>query len=212
MSVEIIYVGDPMCSWCWGFHPVLMAVKKALPEELEVMYVMGGLARDSDEAMPEETRGYVQGAWRSVAERTGATFNWDFWEKCEPRRCTYPACRAYYAAMVQDDAAGIAMYEAIQKAYYHEARNPSDISTLIELAGEITPVLDRDRFAKDLVSEEIEQMLQDGFNVRRSMNANQFPSLIVRDEESTTFVTTGFDDVEPVLARLESTLEAKVSA
>ena len=26
MSVEIIYVGDPMCSWCWGFHPVLMAV------------------------------------------------------------------------------------------------------------------------------------------------------------------------------------------
>ena len=22
-DAEFVYVGDPMCSWCWGFAPVL---------------------------------------------------------------------------------------------------------------------------------------------------------------------------------------------
>jgi protein-disulfide isomerase-like protein with CxxC motif len=25
---EIIYVGEPMCSWCWGFSPVLRQLLK----------------------------------------------------------------------------------------------------------------------------------------------------------------------------------------
>ena len=29
----LYYVADPMCSWCWGFQPVLEKVKEAVPEE-----------------------------------------------------------------------------------------------------------------------------------------------------------------------------------
>ena len=34
---EIIYVGDPMCSWCWGFSPVLKRIEAeyGLPVRLE---------------------------------------------------------------------------------------------------------------------------------------------------------------------------------
>ena len=200
MSGTLYYVADPMCSWCWGFHPVLMAVKEALPKDREIVYVMGGLARDSDEAMNEETRAYVKNAWRGVAARTGASFNWDFWEKCGPRRSTYPSCRSFYAAQVQD--AGVAMFEAVQRAYYQEARNPSDGQTLVALAGEIG--IDTDRFASDLASPEIEQQMQDGFNIRRPMNANQFPSLVFRDGENVTFITKGYNDVAPVLSGLDA--------
>ena len=96
------------------------------------------------------------------------------------------------------------MYEAIQRAYYQEARNPSDVEVLVALAGEIG--LDADRFACDLSSPEIEQQMQDGFNLRRLMNANQFPSLVVRDESSVIFVARGYADAETVLARLHATL------
>ena len=202
MDSVLYYIADPMCSWCWGFQPVLEKVKEALPEGVSPVYVMGGLARDSDEPMPEEVRAYVQNAWREVAARTGASFNLGFWERCEPRRSTYPSCRAFYAAQEQE--AGVVMFEAIQRAYYQEARNPSDVETLIALADERG--LDADRFAQDLVSAEIEQMMQDGFNVRRSMNANQFPSLVVREDDQATFITRGFNDVEPVLARLQMVL------
>ncbi len=198
----IYYVADPMCSWCWGFHPVLKKVKDAVPDDLSPIYVMGGLARDTDEPMPDAVRAHIQHAWREVATRTGAHFNWDFWKMCKPRRCTYPSCRAFYAA--QKQRAGTAMYEAIQRAYYQEARNPSDVEILVALAGEIG--LDTDLFACDLSSPEIEQQMQDGFNLRRLMNANQFPSLVVRDEASVIFVARGYADAETVLARLHAAL------
>ena len=198
----LYYVADPMCSWCWGFHPVLQKVKDSVPEALSPIYVMGGLARDTDEPIPDEVRAHIQRAWREVTARTGARFNWDFWDLCNPRRCTYPSCRAFYAAQNQGE--GIAMYEAIQHAYYLEARNPSDVEVLVVLAGEIG--LNTDRFARDLASAEIEQQMQDGFNLRRSMNANQFPSLVVRDGASVIFVARGYADSETVLTRLHATL------
>ena len=84
---RLLYVVDPMCSWCWGFTGVRAQVSEEFPDH-EWQLVMGGLAPDSDEPMEEETRAYVQDAWRAVAQRTGAEFNHDFWTECAPRRST----------------------------------------------------------------------------------------------------------------------------
>ena len=111
---------------------------------------MGGLAPDSDEPMDATTQAYVQSAWRSVGERTGARFNHEFWDVCQPRRSTYPACRAVISAGLQSMSARKRYYEAVQQAYYLEARNPSDTATLIALAAEIG--LDKVQFRQDLES------------------------------------------------------------
>ncbi|RME33176.1 MAG: DsbA family protein, partial [Gammaproteobacteria bacterium] len=144
----IYYVLDPMCSWCWGFNPALEMLLEALPPGEKVRYVMGGLAPDSTEPMPAQTREYVREQWRLVSARTGAHFNWDFWERCRPRRSTWPACRAVIAAGLQGERNVPGMIRAIQEAYYLQARNPSEREVLIELAGEIG--LDPHRFALDL--------------------------------------------------------------
>ena len=75
-----------MCSWYWGFSPVLAAVRENLPQNIALQYVMGGLARDSDEPMPPDMRDYIRHHWHDVQQRTGAEFNWDFWSRCQPRR------------------------------------------------------------------------------------------------------------------------------
>jgi hypothetical protein len=48
----LVYVHDPMCSWCWGFDPVLRELVSSLPEGVAVRRLLGGLAPDSDEPMP----------------------------------------------------------------------------------------------------------------------------------------------------------------
>ena len=201
---KLYYVADPMCSWCWGFHSVLMQVKDALPDDVPLVYVMGGLARDSDEPMPEDVKAYVKNAWHQVTAETGASFNLDFWEVCEPRRSTYPSCRAFYAAKAQNEEAGVQMFEAIQRAYYQESRNPSDVATLIAVAGEVG--LDVDQFAVDLRSEAIEKELQDGFNLRRSLGANEFPSLVMQNGDAAHFLVRGYDAVDVVLERLRAAM------
>ena len=205
MDAVLHYIADPMCSWCWGFQPVLQAVKAALPEGVGMRYVMGGLARDTDEPMSEEVRAYVQNAWREVSAQTGARFNWDFWTRCQPRRSTYPACRGVLCAAAQRAEVGPAYFEAVQRAYYVEARNPSDADTLSALAGEIG--LDAARFAKDLVSPEIDARLQADFAVRRRLGVRSFPSLILERGEVRTPMVIGYDDAQTVLARLDAALK-----
>jgi len=39
---SIIYIGDPMCSWCYGFGPEISKIKAEFPE-VDFQIVMGGL-------------------------------------------------------------------------------------------------------------------------------------------------------------------------
>jgi len=78
------------------------------------------------------------------------------------------------------------MFEAIQRAYYTEARNPSLVETLIELAGEIG--LDGQAFASDLQAAETESRLQADFDLRRRLQATAFPSLILEHGSTCSWV------------------------
>jgi putative protein-disulfide isomerase len=200
--LQLFYVADPMCSWCWGFSPTIRAIEDRLADPISLHYVMGGLAPDSNEPMPDHLSSYVQKAWRSVADRTGAEFNWDFWTRCQPRRSTYPACRAVLAASLQ--AAASRMFHAIQHAYYLEARNPSDASTLVAIAGELS--LDAERFSRDLSSPEIESRLQEDFALRRLLRADSFPSLILKKNDSPVWIARGWEDSVPVLDRIQAAM------
>ena len=41
---EIIYVGDPMCSWCWGISPALNRLQVAARRDgIPYRIIMGGL-------------------------------------------------------------------------------------------------------------------------------------------------------------------------
>lgn len=202
---QLFYVADPMCSWCWGFAPTIETL--LADNRVSLRYVMGGLARDSQELMPADMRAYVQGAWREVAAQTGACFNWDFWQQCEPRRSTYPACRAVLAAAIQDH--GPAMFTRIQQAYYLEARNPADVETLVALAGELP--IDRERFAADLSSTAVEDALQEDFHLRRSLQATSFPSLVLQVKDNYRWLSRGWERQDIVLARLAEILHSTIA-
>ena len=155
-----------MCSWCYTLRPALARLLEALGKNTEIVRLLGGLAKDSDEPMPAQTRSYVIANWQRIEQTVpGTVFNYDFWQTCQPRRSTYPACRAVIAARRQGDPADkldTAMTEAIQNAYYRPARNPSDHSTLVELAAELS--LDKDQFSADLCAEETHAALRQEMN------------------------------------------------
>ena len=210
MTEALYYVADPMCSWCWGFAPELEAVRSALPPGTELRVLLGGLAPDDAAPMDAETRRYVQSAWDEVEGRTGARFNRDFWSRCAPRRSTYPACRAVLAAGAQDGDArdgwasgplARAMFEAIQRAYYLQARNPSDRELLCALADE-TPGIDPARFEADLGADATEARLQRGFALRRSFGVRTFPSLVFVRGDEAEVVLRGYGQAEQVLAAI----------
>ncbi len=201
MSTTVLYyVLDPMCSWCWAFRSEFRSLCQRLPDDIQIRYVMGGLASDSDEPMDPQTRGYVQGAWDAVEARTGAHFNRDFWSRCAPRRSTYPACRTVIAAGKLDGHGAEKMIEAIQHAYYRDARNPSDSSTLIALAVELG--LDESRFTQLLTAPETEVALQADLALCRELSVSGFPSLVLEQGEHRTLLLSGYGKADDILKRL----------
>ncbi len=201
MSAILYYVHDPMCSWCWAFRPSLNALLTELPKQIKIIRLLGGLAVDSDEAMSDETRIYVQGNWRRIEQQVPETkFNYDFWIRCKPRRSTYPACRAVIAARAQGDEFDLLMTLAIQQAYYLQARNPSDISTLIELAVEIS--LNKDKFTKDIQSLEIDELLQQEIKQSRRLGLNSFPSLLLDTGNQQIRIEPDYLNIDAMLEKI----------
>jgi putative protein-disulfide isomerase len=110
--------------------------------------------------MPEDMRAKLKGIWQTIQETVpGTRFNFAFWENCTPRRSTYNACRAVLAAARLSPKHEDLMIEAIQQAYYLDARNPSDVDTLIDLAAEIG--LDRERFSGEISGDAVEALMRD---------------------------------------------------
>ena len=204
MSPETIlyYVHDPMCSWCYAFRPIWMQIQQQLPATIRVQYVLGGLAPDSDQPMPPETRAYVQSQWHKIIQSVpGTVFNFAFWEQCQPRRSTYPACRAVLLAREQGQDGEIAMIHAIQDAYYRHAQNPSDTDTLCALAQQIG--LDVAAFARDLNAETTQQALLAEMALARRIGGNSFPSLFLQRDGKIRRVAHDYTNAGRVLAEIK---------
>lgn len=178
MSATLIYCYDPMCSWCWGFQPTWKALQTALAPyiekgELQIQPMLGGLAIDSNAPMPLPMQNKLSGVWKQIESQLGTKFNHDFWQNCQPRRSTYPACRACLVA--RDQNLEKEMSAQIQQAYYLDAQNPSDLETLAQCATKIG--LKEDGFLKAMAHCKQAETLEQEVQIARQLGLNSFPSI-----------------------------------
>ena len=202
-QVILYYVHDPMCSWCWAFVPTWTKIQDALKDRIEIRYLLGGLAPDSAQIMPKEMQDAIGGYWKTIEQRVpGTQFNHDFWTLCQPRRSTYPSCRAVIAARKQKSELEKPMILAIQKAYYLQAKNPSDDPVLTELAIDLG--LDGELFSRDLNSSETHQTFENEMRLGAEMGAQGFPSLILQTSAGYRYIPLDYNQPEVVLDRLQA--------
>ena len=165
-----------MCSWCWAFKSTWKKVKIAVENQVNIRLLLGGLAPDNNLPMGLETQNYIQVNWEKIQQTVpGTEFNFDFWRLCQPRRSTYRACRAVISARIQQPRVEELYIEAIQRAYYLEAKNPSDEDVLINIARKLG--LGAKQFSKDLNSLEVEESLKKEITLSQSLGMTSFPSL-----------------------------------
>ena len=192
-----------MCSWCWGFSKTWDKVKKELNSDIEIIYVLGGLAPDNNEIMDERMREYVQMNWKKIEKRIpGTRFNYNFWQECQPRRSTYPACRAVLATNNQDKNLESNMINKIQQGYYLQAKNPSEDDVLVGFANELG--LDIKRFGIDLNSEETNKRLMQNIELAGSLNIYGFPSLILHANNTSKHIVIDYNDDISILNQINA--------
>ncbi|RMO82257.1 Thioredoxin domain-containing protein [Pseudomonas syringae pv. philadelphi] len=202
MSARLIYVMDPMCSWCWGFAPVADAlVQQARAAGVPLHLVMGGL-RSGTAALEPAKRRYILEHWRAVEEATGQPFQH---EGALPEGFIYdttPACLAVTAARHLDPDRAWALVGLIQQAFYTQGRDVTLPSLLAELAEQTG--LSRQAFADAFESPEQQAATAADFTWAQDLGIAGFPTLLAERNGQLALLTNGYQplgDLSPLLGR-----------
>jgi len=198
---NLYYIHDPMCSWCYAFDRVLKQITAELPESIDLVKLVGGLAPDSTEPMSESLAAMVQGNWKRIEQTVPhIQFNFDFWVANQAIRSTYPACRAVLAAKKQSSDFEDKMIAQIQRAYYKEAGNPSLDETLINCAKQIG--LKSDLFISDYKSEFINEQLLQELQFVRHLGVSSYPSLCLEISGKVLMIAIDYNNADYIIEQI----------
>lgn len=203
---HVLYFGDPMCSWCWGFTPELESIHETLKGRAQFHMVMGGLRPGTVEAWDQEMRDYVRHHWQDVEAKTGQPFDYARFDDESFVYDTEPACRALVAARSLDPARTLKMYEALQRGFYAEGLNIADADVLADIAA--AQGLDRAAFQTLHTSDEARKMVAFDFNRTRTFGVTGFPSVLCADDGQYAFLTLGYRPFAAMAPLLEEWLNA----
>ncbi|ANY86011.1 MULTISPECIES: DsbA family protein [Pseudomonas] len=202
MSARLLYVMDPMCSWCWGFAPVAEAlIAQAREAGVPTRLVVGGL-RSGSSALDASTRRYILEHWQAVAEATGQAFRF---EGAMPDGFVYdtePACRALVAARELDAERVWSLLGGIQRAFYEQAVDVTRAPQLVELAEQAG--FDRSQFADAFSRADTRAATAADFSWVQDLGIAGFPTLLAERNGQLALLTNGYqplDRLQPLLGR-----------
>ena len=190
-DTELVYVGDPLCSWCWGFAPSLSALRRDYPDRFRYRLVVGGLRTGASAPRVDgPMRAYLAQAWKEVERRSGQRFNHEFLETADFVYDTEPACRAVVAARHVSPQHVFDYNEALQEAFYRRSFDPTSHETFVTVARE--QGLDELAFQRALASDDVRRDTHADFDEARAMGIHGFPSLVIKENGSARTVTRGW--------------------
>jgi putative protein-disulfide isomerase len=137
------YHTDPACSASWAAEPRLRRLMVEFGDDLEITYVMGGLAREFEDPPA------LAATWLDDAAASGMPLDPRTWFG-DPPRSSYPACIAFKAAAEQGPGAAARLLRSLRESFMCHRRKLDGPEALVEEARHVG--LDAQRFRIDLES------------------------------------------------------------
>ena len=201
----LIYVGDPMCSWCWGLAPVMAKLLQNYATKLEFEILLGGLRPGNKAVVDDEMADFLRHHWERVHELSGQDFDFSLLEKRGWFYNTEPACRAVITARgLYGSLKGMEFFKFLQKSYYSGGQIITSDEVIEQLA--IDAGFDGAEFMAHFKKDEMSALTLNEFQDVSAMGVSGFPTLIMVHQEQATLLLNGFGDYETVRGRLDSYL------
>lgn len=198
------YFADPMCSWCWGFSPVIESVRETFRPKLKIALVLGGLRPGETAPLTPSGREEILHHWQQVRERTGLPFRF---EDALPEGFVYdtePPSRAVVAMGGLAPDLIFPLFKSIQSAFYAEGRDVTSGPVLTELAAGLG--VERETFRQAFESDAARSRTLAHFRQARQAGVRGFPSLILQTGEKLHQIANGCLPLETVCQEIDAHL------
>lgn len=200
----IIYVGDPMCSWCWGFAPALQALREeAMRQNMPFLIVLGGLRAGGADAWTAEFRQFLRHHWQEVAQRSNQDFSFDLLSRPQFDYNTEPACRAvvvFRDIFIKNNRLPelYDVFHAIQQRFYVDNQDPNQLAFYQPICENYQ--VDFQTFSQLFHSEKSQRETAEDFALCRRWQVRAFPTVLLRQNQHLQILSAGFCTATELLA------------
>jgi putative protein-disulfide isomerase len=206
---SLVYVGDPMCSWCYGFGVPLQKLLQQLPG-VPLAMVLGGLRAYNQEVMPDALKSTLHHHWSEVTKRSGKPFGTGQFDREGYIYDTEPACRSVVTIRTHAAEHTLAMYHAVQHAFYAAGRDITQTSVLADVWQELVDSkrigdvkFSKDAFVTAFDSDSIKAQTRNDFAMVQQWGIRGFPALIAVVNGEAQLVANGYMEVDEMLQRVQ---------
>lgn len=210
-KITLVYVYDPLCRWCYGFHPVMEKIANRFKDQLKIRVVPGGLAIDENAQSISEGYSHIESSLEMVEKKTDITFGEPFVQLVKEGSYTYdslPGCKAQNAVNRLSPSKSLEFAGAMQKAFFSNGENLNNLDTYLSIVEDFS--IDPAEFEAVFTSDEIEKVTREQFEWVQQNNASAFPALLLEIGTDTGLMSKGYrpyDTLESHLHHLIRNIE-----
>ena len=203
---RLYYFADPMCSWCYGFAPVMDKLRKAFGAQFDIRLVMGGLrpGKLAEPMTPARAR-LMRQHWREVAKMTGQAFEDDIFKRDDFVYDTEPAAKAVIVMERLAPEHAYDYYHEIQRAFYAHSQDITSPEVLANFARRFD--VSATDFATAFASEEAHKETWGQFTFSASLGVKGFPALVLEEAGQYMLLMRGWQPFEEISLTLAKVLK-----
>ncbi|MBC7914422.1 MAG: DsbA family protein [Pyrinomonadaceae bacterium] len=206
---KIIYVFDALCSWCYGFSPVIKTLFETYQDKFEFEVISGGMILGDRAGPIGEVASYINSSYKNIESTTGIKFGKAFLTHLEKGAMRFSSEKPAIALSVfksfQPERAVVFAHD-LQQSIYFDGKDPNHNELYRYLA--VNFGIDPDEFEKKLMFEEYHNAAYYDFALAKQLQVESYPAVLLQESESKFYLLAkGYTDFETLGLRITNILE-----
>ena len=197
-DLKVLFVTDPMCSWCWGMAADIERVRRSLGARVVFDLVMGGINTHGTQPVGAYGRSRILSLWEAVAATTGQPFGMTL-----PGSYVHNSTQSCVAVEAVRQATGEAPFgylHDLQERFCCEGEDVTDIAVLRDRAA--AHGVARSHFDALFSAPETLARVRFQFDIARSFGTQALPSVLIEQDGDTRLLAGGYVSDEVLLEQL----------
>ena len=200
MRPKVVFVTDPMCSWCWGMAADLEQTRRDAASAFDFDVLLGGINIASTQPITDFARTRLASIWRTVNEVTAARFG----RGLPAGDFIYNSTRACVAVEAVRSILNAPPFDYLLRLQTRFFVDGLDVTRAELLRDEAAASgVDADAFDAAVALPQTLTRVRDGFALAKSYGTAALPSVLLEIGTARRLVAGGYVDAPTLRAMLE---------
>lgn len=207
--MEIIYLFDPLCGWCYGFGLHIQGFAAKHTDKIKFTVISGGMVTGERVGPLAHIASYIKDSVPRLEQLTGIRFGASFLNDLNGAGTTLmdstPPSKAFVILKEQFPEQQLALAHALQSMYYQDGldfNQKANYHTLCEALG-----MDFKVFEEKFDSVAYQLATKDEFKEAARYGVSGYPTVVLRHQDQYFMLAHGFASTETLESTFQSILQ-----